>query len=96
MHQYVLVCNNMYLYVLIKSKYVLVHTSMYLYVIGCTGMHWHKPVFHLMLVPQVNLIDIAATPAVRRCCVSAAQRETGILALAVQVRDRRSCVSSQK
>ena len=31
--------------------------------------------------------DIAATPAVHPCCVSAAHRETSILALAVQMRD---------
>ncbi len=46
--------------------------------------------------PRVNLKDIAATPAVHRCCVSAAHGETRILALAVQVRDRRSRISSQK
>ena len=49
--------------------------------------------------PQVNLIDIAATrptTAVHQCCVSAAHGETRVLALAVQVWDRRSRVSSQK
>ncbi len=46
--------------------------------------------------PQVNLIDIAATPAVHRCWVSTAHWETRILSLAVQVRDHWRCVSSQK
>ncbi len=49
-------------------------------------------------LPQqlVNLIDIAPTPADHRCCVSAAHWETRILSLAVQVKDHRSRVSSQK
>ena len=46
--------------------------------------------------PRVNLIDIAATPAVHCCCISAAHRETSILALAVQMRDCWGWVSSQK
>ena len=46
--------------------------------------------------PRVNLIDIAATPAIHRCGISAAHRETWIPALVEHVRDRWSRVSSQK
>ncbi len=46
--------------------------------------------------PRVDLIDVAATPAILLCCVCTTCRETQILVLAVLVRDCLSCVSIQK
>jgi hypothetical protein len=47
--------------------------------------------------PRVDdLIDIAAAPAIRRCCIGTPHRETRILALTVDVRDCWSRVSCQK